>query len=178
MGKRAFVVLLRGVNVGRSGRMTMASLREALAQAGYDDAETYLQSGNVVVSASGPAVQVSQAVEAAIAQHLGFTTDAIVRTQEQMRAIAQRAPLADDDPSRLAVGFCKARPQAAAVRGLHGRDFGSDVAQVRGSEVFLWYPNGMGRSKLTGTVLERALGVSITVRNWKVVQELARLAQR
>lgn len=179
MAKRThrWVVLLRAVNVGGSGRMTMADLRAAIGGNGFPDATTYLQSGNVVLTAPGPADAIAAAVEAAIATELGFATHAMVRTAAQMRAIAATSPFPDEgDPSRIGFGFCKTRPTAGAVAALAARDFGRDRAIALGTECALWYPDGMGRSKMTGTALERVLGVPITVRNARVTAALADLA--
>ena len=179
MAKRAqrWVVLLRAVNVGGSGRMTMLALRTAIQGHGFPDAATYLQSGNVVLTAPGPAASIAVGVEAAIAAELGFTTHAMVRTAAQMRALADASPFpGEDDPSRIGFGFCKTRPAADAVAELAARDFGRDRAVALGTECALWYPDGMGRSKMTGSVLERVLGVPITVRNARVTAALAELA--
>ena len=43
------IVLLRGINLGASRRVSMPELRAALADAGYEDVRTYVQSGNVVL---------------------------------------------------------------------------------------------------------------------------------
>ena len=74
------------------------------------------------------------------------------------------------------VGFCKAKPTAAAVRALADRDFGRDRATVAGADVYLCYPDGQGRSKMSGAALEKLLGVAITVRNWNVTTALAEKA--
>lgn len=170
-----WVVLLRAVNVGGSGRMTMADLRAAVHDAGFPDAITYLQSGNLVLTSPGPAATIAGAVERAIASALGFSTHAMVRAAPQMQAIASPPPTIDPDPVGLAVAFCKSRPTAAARDALAARDFGRDHATPHGTECYLRYPDGMGRSKMTGAVLERVLGVPVTVRNWKVTRALAEL---
>jgi uncharacterized protein (DUF1697 family) len=156
--------------------MTMADLRATAHAAGFPDASTYAQTGNLVLDAPGPAAAIAAAVEAAIASDLGFTTHAMVRSAAQMQAIAAVSPFPDEpDAGRIGIGFCKTKPTPAAIRALLERDFGRDRVEVRGTECGLWYPDGMGRSKMTGAVLERILGVPITVRNWRVTQALADL---
>jgi len=173
---RRWAVMLRAVNVGGSGRMTMADLKVAVHGAGYPDATTYLQSGNLVLTSPGAASAIAEAVEAAVREHLGFTTHAMVRSARQMHAVASASPFPEEgDPARIGIGFCKAAPTRPAIDALAARDFGRDRAVVRGSECALWYPDGMGRSKMTGAVLERVLEVPVTVRNWKVTQALAAL---
>ena len=172
------VVLLRGINVGRHRRVTMADLRTALAGAGYAEVETYVQSGNLVVQTSVGAARLAGDVEAALRAELGLDVDAIVRTAAQLRRILTANPfLAAGEPTKaLHVGFAKKKPAAATVRALAARDFGRDRATVVDAEVYLCYPDGQGRSKMSGATLEKILGVPITVRNWNVTTALAERA--
>jgi len=172
------VVLLRGINVGRHRRVTMADLRAALGAAGYPDVETYVQSGNLLVNTRVGAARLTADVEAALRTDLGLDVDAVVRTGSQLGKVLTANPLlADRVPtSTLHFGFCKAKPTAAAVRALADRDFGRDRATVVGSDVYLCYPDGQGRSKMSGATLEKLLGVAITVRNWNVTTALAERA--
>jgi uncharacterized protein (DUF1697 family) len=172
------VVLLRGINVGRHRRVTMADLRAALAMAGYDNVETYVQSGNLLVDSRVGAARLTGDVEAALHSELGLDVDAIVRTGAQLRKAITATPYRDDGlpTSALHFGFAKAKPTRAAVQALAARDFGRDRAAVVGSDVFLCYPDGQGRSKMSGAALEKILGVPITVRNWNVTTALAERA--
>ena len=172
------VVLLRGVNVGRYRRVTMADLRAALATAGYPHVETYVQSGNLLVTTRVGAARLSTDVEAALRTELGLDIVAIVRTGAQLRTVLSANPFrADELPtSALHFGFANAEPTRAAVTALAARDFGRDRATVLGADVFLCYPDGQGRSKMGGATLEKILGVHITVRTWNVTSKLAELA--
>jgi uncharacterized protein (DUF1697 family) len=172
------VVLLRGVNVGRHRRVTMADLRAALATAGYPDVATHVQSGNLLVTTRVGAARLSRDVETALRAQLGLDIDAIVRTAAQLRAVLAANPfLAEGLPTpALHVGYAKRKPARAAATALAERDFGRDRAVVSGADVYLCYPDGQGRSKMTGATLEKILGVPITVRNWNVTTALAERA--
>ena len=172
------VVLLRGINVGRHRRVSMADVRAALADAGYPDVETYVQSGNVLVNTRVGAARLTTDVEAALRTGLDLDVDVVVRTGSQLRAIVARNPFLADGlpPCSLHVGFAKAKPARAAVAALGARDFGRDRATVVGADVYLCYPDGQGRSKMSGALLEKLLGVPITVRNWNVTTTLAEMS--
>jgi len=172
------VVLLRGINVGRHRRVTMADLRASLAAAGYPDVETYVQSGNLLVETRVGAARLTSDVERALRSGLGLDIQVVVRTGSQLRRALSRQPFrAERVPtSALHFGFAKTKPAAGAVRALAALDFGRDRASVVGSDVYLCYPNGQGRSKMSGAALEKALGVPITVRNWNVTTALAQKA--
>ena len=83
-----YVLLLRGINLGARRRLPMADLREALEGLGYDDVRTHLQSGNVVLRATGSAAAVKQRVEGALADHCGFDVEVLVRTKAQLDTVA------------------------------------------------------------------------------------------
>lgn len=179
MGVTTYVALLRGVNVAGARRVKMVDVRDALADAGMDDVTTYIQSGNVILtSRARSATAVERAVEDTLEDAFGLGIDVIARSAAQLDAIVRRNPFAKQarDPLTVHVGFLKARPGAAAARALRDRTFGADELVLDGTELFLHYPNGSGRSKMTGAVFERVLGTLYTGRNWKVTTELARLA--
>ena len=172
------VVLLRGINVGRHRRVTMADLRASLAAAGYPDVETYVQSGNLLVETRVGTARLTSDVERALRSDLGLDIDVVVRTGAQLRKVLAREPFRSErlPTSALHFGFAKTKPSAAGTRALAARDFDRDRATVVGSDVYLCYPNGQGRSKMSGAALEKVLGVPITVRNWNVTTALAERA--
>ena len=175
------VALLRGINVGGHNRVTMADVRHALDAAGHGDVTTYLQSGNVIVNARArSASAMGAALEQTLHQTLGLDIDVIVRSESELTKIARQHPLLDPkiDPAYLHVAFLKQRPSAAAVRALSGVEFGRDEFLLRGSEIYLRYPDGSGRSKMSAAFFEKKLGTPATARNWKVVTALAELVAK
>jgi len=177
-GVTTYVVLLRGVNVGGARPLPMAGLRDALSAAGHRDVRTYVQSGNVVLSSRTAAASVARSVHRAIVNGFGLDVPVLVRSAAELAEVAAHHPFdrPGGDPGRqLHVAFLEAPPPAAAVAALDPRRAAPEELHVRGREIYLWCPNGMGRSKvLTG--VERALGTPMTVRNWRTVTELRRLA--
>lgn len=110
-----YVALLRGVNVGRAKRIGMADLRELLADLGYTDVATLLQSGNSVFTASGRAGPIERAIEHAVADRYGFKVRVLVRTVEQLAAAVGANPLPVPDGSRFLVSFLDKDPAPARV---------------------------------------------------------------
>jgi uncharacterized protein (DUF1697 family) len=175
-----FVGLLRSINVGGRNRVPMEDLRALVSSLGFDDVATYLQSGNVVFTASGPATVVARAIQDRIASELGLEVPVIVRSKRQLEAIVRSPPFADldVDPKTRHVTFLAAVAQPTAVEELEALAdrFGTDQFVVTGSEVFLYCPGGYGETKLSNTYLERRLGVTATTRNWRTVTALAEMA--
>jgi uncharacterized protein (DUF1697 family) len=172
------VALLRAVNLGSYGKVGMAALRDALAGAGYEDARTYLQSGNVVLSADASPDEVERRLESIIESAFGFTTTVIVRSRDELAAVVERDPLGDvaDNPSRYLVSFLAGDPAPDVARRIGELDVAPERLVVAGREIYAWLPDGVQRSRAMKELAERRIGVAATARNWNTVRALLRMA--
>jgi uncharacterized protein (DUF1697 family) len=163
------VALLRGVNVGRNQRITMADLRESLAAAGHGEVKTVGQSGNVVFESRASAAS----LERSLSKLVGV--EVLVRTAGELAAVVALDPLgrAGDNGSRHLVTFCREPIDAALVEVVTSAP--EEVA-VRGREVYSWHPNGLHGSELAKLLGAKKLGVVATGRNWNTVVKLHELA--
>jgi uncharacterized protein (DUF1697 family) len=158
----------------------MARLRAALTDAGYEGVTTHLQSGNVVLaSRARTSGSVAKSVEKVLRAEFALEVDVMVRTAAQFAKVVKTNPFLRPGVSAatLHVAFLKSRPAAAAVRALSGEQFGRDEFVVRGTEIYLKYPNGVAGSKISPPLFERALGTPATVRTWRVVTRLRELSE-
>jgi len=172
------VAFLRAVNVGGTARIAMAELKALAEDIGLADPKTLLQSGNLVFEAGGrPAGAIEKLLEREVAARLGVETDIMVRTARQLKAAIARNPFpkeAKNDPSRLHVRFLKTPASAAAVTSLSRAIKEREIVKGTGGEVFIYYPDGAGTSKLTNAVIERHLARG-TSRNWNTVTKLTEM---
>jgi uncharacterized protein (DUF1697 family) len=167
-----FAALLRGVNVGGRGKLSMPELVGAFESLGHEDVRTYIQSGNVVFrSRRADAGRVSAALERAIAESFGLETKVILRTHSELEAIAAGSPFAEAPH----VVFLDRAPKPAAAAALDPERSPGDRFAVAGREVYLSLANGAGGTKLTLDWLERGLGVAGTQRNWNTLLKLIEL---
>lgn len=173
------VAFLRAVNVGGTAKIAMADLKALAEDIGLADPKTLLQSGNLVFDAAGgSAAALETLLEREIAKRFGVETDVMVRTARELKAAMERNPFAKEaksDPARLHVHFLKAPATAAAVASLSRAIKGGEIVKGAGGDVFLYYPDGAGASKLTNAVLERHLGARGTSRNWNTIGKLAEM---
>jgi uncharacterized protein (DUF1697 family) len=174
----AHVALLRGINLGRTNRIPMARLREVLADAGYPDAVTHLQSGNVVLRSGDSAAKVGKAIERAIEAEWGFDVPVIMRTRAQLAKVVSADPFADvaDDPSRYVVMFMARKPSAGALRSIDAPKYEPERFELIGSELYAWLPEGQHDSKLMKAFAKADTALVGTVRNWRTVTKLLELA--
>jgi uncharacterized protein (DUF1697 family) len=173
-----YIALLRGINLGATDRVSMPKLRELLAEAGFEDVRTYLQSGNVVLSSRAKPAEVSTKCERAIEKELGLEIKIVVRTRAQLAAVVKRDPLGKvaKNPKRYQVSFLAAKPKAEALRKLEAAVVPPERLVVSGREIYAWHPEGVARSKLWSMLAGPGLGVTATARNWTTVTSLLALA--
>ncbi len=169
------IALLRGINVGGRNRLAMADLVAACTAVGATSVQTYIQSGNVVFSASVARQQRFAAdLQARIAEQFSLRVPVILRTAAALRAVAANNPflLEPEPPETLFVGFLANPPTPAQVASLDPDRSPGDAFAVVGSDVYLHLGNGAADTKLTSAWFDRALDTIITVRNWRTVQQL------
>ena len=172
------IVLLRGINIGPRNRISMPELREALEDAGYEDIQTYLQSGNVALTNTAAAKKVARDCERLIADRFKLEIAVVTRTRTELAKIVERNPLerVAKDPKRYQVSFLEAKPTAEIVRELEEIATADERVVSIGREIYAWHPGGVARSKLWARLAGKGLGVTATARNWTTVTKLLELA--
>ncbi|MEP6783137.1 MAG: DUF1697 domain-containing protein [Acidobacteriota bacterium] len=176
-----YIGVLRAINIGSHNRIAMADLRAMLEKVGCEDPRTLIVSGNVVFrNASSSSEKVEKLLEAASTKHLGVTTDYFVRSAKEWGAMIAANPFpkeAKSDPGHLIMMCLRGAPAAAQVKALQAAIKGRESVAVKGNHAYFVYPDGIGRSKLTIKMIEKAFGTTGTARNWNTVLKLRELAQ-
>ncbi|HEY4172407.1 MAG TPA: DUF1697 domain-containing protein [Rhodopila sp.] len=142
----AYIALLRAVNVGGRGILAMKDLQALCSGLGLENVRTYIQSGNVLFDSKRPEAALRRMIEAAITNRLGRSVQVLIRTAAELKAIIEANPFPDAQPEQVGVVFLPkpVRPSVVAEVVIQGRE----EMQAVGREVFVHYPDGMGRSKL------------------------------
>jgi uncharacterized protein (DUF1697 family) len=177
-----YIALLRGINVGGNKKVSMSALKTLAEDLGLREPRTLLQSGNLVFESDArSASALESTLEAAVAEKLDVRCDFCLRNAKEWRAIVKANPFereTKEDPSHALVMVLKSAPAAATVKALEEAIVGPERVHLNGRELYLCYPDGMGRSKLTNTLIERKLGTRGTARNWNTVLKLAEMIER
>jgi uncharacterized protein (DUF1697 family) len=176
----SYVALLRGINVGGKNKVPMAKLKAVFAGLGHEDVATYIQSGNVVFTSSVKPEQAAGDITAAVKQEFGLQVPVVIRTRAELARVVKSNPYLRraKDESMLHVMLLADKPTAAATAQLDPGRSTPDECTVKGREIFMLLPNGMGRSKLTIDYFEKRLDTIGTARNWRTVNHLLDLMAR
>ncbi len=173
-----WVALLAGINVGGRTTVPMAELRTVFTGLGYQQVQTYIQSGNVVFEADTDSeAALLKAIRPALASAFGWQIEVLLRTLPELDAVIAGNPFSErqDDPTKLLVTFLAAEPAADRVATLQPPAGETGELELVGREIYLHMPDGYGRSKLNNARLAKLTGVAATTRNWKSVAKLREL---
>jgi uncharacterized protein (DUF1697 family) len=174
-----YACLLRGVNVSGARKVKMNELRDLCVALGHGDVETYLQSGNIVLTTGVAQSKLGRTLSDAIRKKFGYAdVDVMVWNAAELKAIIKRNPFVARgcEPSHLHVTFFAEDVKPAAVRALGMDKFLPDEFAPGTKAVYVYCPNGYGRTKLNTGFFERKLASHATTRNWQSVNNLWQMA--
>jgi uncharacterized protein (DUF1697 family) len=165
-----WIALLRAVNVGGTGKLAMADLRALCEACGFARVATYIQSGNVVFQSDLDEAGVQAKLEPALASKMGKPVAVLVRSAAEMAQIGEANPFPEAAPNQLLILFLQ---QAIAPAVLEQVVIpGNEQIAARGRELFIHFPDGMGRSKLKIPAQDQGTG-----RNLNTVRKLVEMAR-
>jgi uncharacterized protein (DUF1697 family) len=167
----AFVVLLRAVNVGGTGKLPMSDLRRLCEKAGFRNARTYIASGNVVAERDGSEDAAKAALEAELQSYAGKPVGVIVRTAAEMAEVVANNPFSDRSASRTVAIFLDHAPSPDALSDIVGQE--GEELRLGAREIYVHYPDGIG-----GSALRIPAARDGTARNMNTVAKLASMAAK
>jgi uncharacterized protein (DUF1697 family) len=165
----AYVVLLRAVNVGGTGKLPMSKLKAMCEAAGHANVRTYIASGNAVFESRKAEARIKAELEAALAAYAGKPVGVLVRTAKEIAAVVASNPFAKAPSSKTVAIFLDKAPPSDALKGVTGRN--REEIRLGAREIYVHYPDGIGKSKLR--IPAAKLG---TARNMNTVAKLAAVA--
>ncbi len=175
------ISMLRGINVGGHNRIKMDALCALYRSLKLEDPCTYVQSGNVIFRTKEKNLAaLRRKIEEAIERRAGFRPDVILRTPDEFRGAIARNPFARRkglEPAKLLVSFLADDPIGEARENLLALKPDPEEVHLIGREVYIYFPNGAGRSKLPWSSLEKQVGTRGTARNWNSVTKMLAMAE-
>lgn len=175
------ISMLRAVNLARHQRVAMEPLKELYTSIRLRDPQTYVQSGNVIFKTDErDLARLAKRIEDAIERRFGFRSDVILRTAAEMSAVVAKNPFAKRkgiEPNKLLVSFLVSDPGEEARKQVREIKNAPEEMWIDGRELFIYYPAGMGRSKLPMARIQKALNTPATARNWNSVTKMLEIAR-
>lgn len=174
MNSKRYIALLRGINVGRAKRITMADLRQLMSELGYTSVRSVLNSGNVVFDAddTDPALA-AHTIEEALVLRLGVAARVFVLSYDELADIVADNPLLPlaDDHARLFAFILHGEAQRQLVESLCTQEWGLEALALGRRAAYVWCPEGVLDSA-AAAALGKQLGDGTTSRNWNTLMRL------
>lgn len=175
------ISMLRGVNVGPHNRIKMDALRTACESLGFNRVQTYVQTGNIIFQTSERNLgKLAKRIEDGIEKEFGFRPPVVLRTTAELRHVTAANPFAQREAietNKLLVYFLAVESNPAAREELSKIKSDPEEMHLVGRELYIYFPNGIGQSKLPWKRIENAAKTPGTGRNWNTVTKLLELAE-
>jgi uncharacterized protein (DUF1697 family) len=179
MKHHTYIALLRGINVSGQKIIKIEELRKLFESLGFENVKTYIQSGNVIFNSRiDSAEKIVKSVEKKIKEVYSFDVTVIIRTRDELSTIIKSNPFSKTNPAeKLYVLFLSDIANNDNVEKLLPYKSKTEEFRLIGKEIYLYYPDGYGKSKLTNNIFESKLGVKATTRNWNTVNKLFEMSK-
>ena len=174
------ISMLRGVNVGGHNKIKMDALRALYESLKFEDPRTYVQSGNVIFRTKEKnAATLTKKIQNAIEGKFGFRPEVILRTKDELKKAVAASPFArrDLEPGKILVTFLTAEPGPQAQATLLSLKVHPEELHLKGRELYIYFPDGAGRSKLPWSSIAKLLKTTGTARNWNSVTRMLEIAE-
>ena len=178
---KTYISILRGINVSGKNLIKMDTLKEMYEGLGLQSVKTYIQSGNVIFQSEETHInELERKISEAILKRLILSVPVLVREASELKNILGSnpfLPLLNGDISKLHITFLSTLPEKQWVAGIENGSYLPDKYFILERCVYLYCPNGYGRTKLSNNFFENKLKVKATTRNLKTLMQLVSLAQ-
>ena len=175
------VALFRGINVGGHRKVAMKDLKAMHEALGLKNVIPYIQSGNIIFTCDDAEVtNVQSRIEDGFEKQFGFHAEVIIRTAAELGEVIENTPFRDQpakEPERIVVMFLTSHVAANVQQELLKAYNGPEEIFLLGKDMYIYYPDSIGRSKLSGSWLEKKLSTSGTARNWNTVLKVQEIIQ-
>lgn len=178
----SYISILRGINVSGQKIIKMDALCNAYKDLGFENVKTYIQSGNVIFqSDKSNQNEIGRIISKKIETQFGFEVPILIMNIQELKEIIRNNPFLNDksmDISQLYVTFLSSKPEFDKFEVIKNGKYNGEQIEMINKAIYLFCPNGYGKTKLSNTFLENKLKVTATTRNWKTTLELLSIAER
>jgi len=169
-----YIVLLRGINVSGKNKIPMADLRDLLDNLQFQNVQTYIQSGNIILKSDKSKTAICEIIKEGILSKFGFNISVIVKTIPEWQKAIEKYPFSTENEKIVAFTFLD---RASEIKEIEIKNIDEDQYKLVDDVVYLYCPLGFGKTKLTNNILEKKLDVVATTRNLRTTLKLLELAQ-
>jgi len=170
------LALLRGINVSGQKLIKMEDLRKLLADEGFDNVQTYIQSGNIIFDSSEKVkAKVADKIKKLISAHYGFDVSILMLNHADLAKAIENNPFIkekDINLKQVYVTFLSDKPSPENIEKFAATNIGNDIAILSDDVMYLKYFDSAANTRLSNVLIENKLKVTATTRNWNTTLKL------
>lgn len=171
---KKYIILLRGINVSGKNKLPMSDLRQILNNLNFKGIQTYIQSGNIILESEDSRTLIREKIENTILEKFGYDIPVIVKTYPELKKIVDEYPFSLENKSIVAFTFLD---KSVENKEIEINNIGVDEFRLNRDVVYIYCPNGFGKSKITNNIFEKKFNVTATTRNLKTTLKLLELSK-
>lgn len=176
---KTYIALLRGINVSGKNKILMADLKLLFQDLGFENIQTYIQSGNVIFKSDKNQELLAELILDKINKAYNYNISVIIITKTELQAVINDNPFLIEDENvdikKLYVTYLNKNPKE--TQKLQDFDFGLDKYIIKNKIIYIKYNVGAGKTKLTNKIIENKLKVIATTRNWRTTNKLSTIIE-
>ena len=174
-----YIVLLKGINVGGHKKVPMAELRQLLEDSGYQEVQTYIQSGNIILKAEENDLQkIEQHISITILNHFGFEVSVLVKTREELHRIFINSPFSENKKRTSYFMMLHDTPEKVKVKETSDKLYEGEEYQIINDCIYYFNEKGLGKAKFNINFFERKFNTFATARNYNTLVKLLSLSSQ
>jgi uncharacterized protein (DUF1697 family) len=173
---KTYIALLRGVMPSGKNRVPMADLRAALAEAGFPDVKTYIQTGNVILRSDLSREEIQGLIHEIILDKINADITVIARTRAELQSIFESNPFPPEANKRTYFTILESEPEAEKIDTFLALDFTPDEIVFQDDSIVILFATKYSDSKFNNNFIERKLKVATTTRNFNTMSRLLELS--
>jgi uncharacterized protein (DUF1697 family) len=175
---KTYIALLKGINVGGHKKVPMADLRELLTKSGFENVQTYIQSGNVILQSSKSDISVIEKnIQESIMDHFGFEISVLVKTRSDLKRIFNDSPFSEEKKKASYFMLLRNTPEDDLVKVASEKVYEGEEYKILKDCIYFFCEKGFGQAKFNANFFERKLKTFVTARNYNTMVKLLSLSE-
>jgi len=173
---KTYVALLKGINVGGHKKVPMAILRDLLTKTGFENVQTYIQSGNVVFQSSEKVNAIENKIQKAFIDYFGFEVSVLIKTKQDLERIFDNCPFSEDKMKAGYFMMLHDTPEDDLIKEASEKVYEGEEYFIIKDCIYYFYEKGLGQAKFNVNFFERKFKTFATARNYNTMVKLLSLS--
>ncbi len=176
---KTHIILLRGINVSGHNMIKMESLTKMLISMGFENVQTYIQSGNVILQSDEAPSKIAFTIKQEIFKEFGHDVPVIIINQNDLQECLSNNLFLKEkeaDLKKLYVAFVSMELNENSIHDLKISNIKPDEVQIDRNKIFIKYDISPAKTRLDQKYIEKKLNIKATIRNWNTILKLIELS--